>query len=1086
MGRLAAKLAAAAAFILLYAGAMLSCQSTGPTGKAFERTEPKKTAEDLRQEEGPDEERAMVTRFGLEMVFRQCKVVFPRGAFGNENTFVTLSFPREVHEGFIPLSAYAVDPAGARLERPALLSIHYFDDDLPPGAKENDIALVELVKGQWFPLGDYEVDGFNNIVTAPIERLGTYALMLLPPAKPLVNDPPVARIAYEVLPLEPTEEELAAEAEAGEAALERETPPEPEGEAAPEAEAQPRAEAGGDAAEAPPEIEAQEQPADEVKVESLEAELAEQGGEAPAVDGEPVLLDDGRLVETEETLKERRESFIIETPKEPKKPEPTLGARVKYSAADSSDPDGEIARYIWDFDADGVADVVSSTPEVTRRYETYGNILAILRVEDNQQPVASGLAFAGVTLVRDMLAPKLPLSVRAVAFPAEIPAGGKAVFGAMVTGGEPPYDFAWSFSDGTTSDEQAVLLAPLHSGELRGNLTATDASGRSYSRAVTVKVSERLQAPEGKPKLRVRPGTVYLDLPGKVSFEAAVENAREPASLKVDPGFGEPFITSKPSFAVTYENAGYYVLTATVTDRLGRSAKTFVPIAVTPGETGYAGAQAREQRVSFGLDYAGDGATVSFAARNLPSGARVAWDFGDGTKSEKPNPTKKYAKAGEYTVVLTVDSGIVRQTAVRRVPIGLGALAAAIDLREPVQGMSPFKLRPHAIVTGGKFPLFYRWKLGDAYSEEEFPEFVLTEPGAHQLQLTVLDARSNRYDAEPVSVSVTRNPKKFSYPVAYIARGEAGVKVMLSEFDGSSQSAFGLGPEAPVGVQLSPEGTGIALLDGRGFEVYDLAGGRQTAQFMPSRGQVEELFLTQVPELLAFNLLTDAGLSGYIQSEASGLLPVSDRDESVLDFAPSGTAMLLASAGKCRMVSVDRYTGALSQSVELFGPAVAGKLTADASTAFFLGRDHEIHQVDVASGIRAQLTHDGQPKHNLQVSRDGLTVAYSLAGGEIFVIRAGDDARMPYNLSAITGFKSEQWELAPDGRLVLGYGKAGEPEGLYLLNTSLDLRYAQAEQVGPYFFTESTPQFSLSSRQELFEPLLNPSGPPLEAAAKEL
>ena len=82
---------------------------------------------------------------------------------GNEDTFVTLSFPREAHEGFIPLSAYAVDPAGKRLEKPALLSIHYFDDDLPPGASEEDIALVELVKDQWFPLGDYEVDTFNNI-----------------------------------------------------------------------------------------------------------------------------------------------------------------------------------------------------------------------------------------------------------------------------------------------------------------------------------------------------------------------------------------------------------------------------------------------------------------------------------------------------------------------------------------------------------------------------------------------------------------------------------------------------------------------------------------------------------------------------------------------------------------------------------------------------------------------------------------------------------------------------------------------------------------------------------------------------------
>jgi PKD repeat protein len=54
---------------------------------------------------------------------------------------------------------------------------------------------------------------------------------------------------------------------------------------------------------------------------------------------------------------------------------------------------------------------------------------------------------------------------------------------------------------------------------------------------------------------------------------------------------------------------------------------------------------------------------IQFTDRSSDSEGKLAswnWDFGDGYKSTSQNPTHKYAKAGTYTVTLTVtdDEGV--------------------------------------------------------------------------------------------------------------------------------------------------------------------------------------------------------------------------------------------------------------------------------------------------------------------------------------------------------------------------------------------------------------------------------------------
>src|SRR4030042_4065141 len=157
---------------------------------------------------------------------------------------------------------------------------------------------------------------------------------------------------------------------------------------------------------------------------------------------------------------------------------------------------------------------------------------------------------------------------------------------------------------------------------------------------------------------------------------------------------------------------------------------------------------------------------------------------------------------------------------------------------------------------------------------------------------------------------------------------------------------------------------------------------------------------------------------------------------------------------------------------------MAGVLTADAERAFFLGLDSDVYSVETASGESARLTHDQMMKHSLQVSDDGLTVAYSLDAGDIVVIRSrGETQAMPVNLSALNGFGSHHRTLSPDGRLILAYSSRDDLSGLYMLNLAVDIQSDTGQELAPSFYAASTPTFAMSGHQDRFDVLLAPEGP---------
>ncbi|WP_435159590.1 PKD domain-containing protein [Haladaptatus sp. DFWS20] len=71
---------------------------------------------------------------------------------------------------------------------------------------------------------------------------------------------------------------------------------------------------------------------------------------------------------------------------------PTAGQSVTFDASKTSDPDGDIAEYRWDFDGDGSVDETTTKPKTTHTYEKPGKRTPTVTVADSENSTDSATA----------------------------------------------------------------------------------------------------------------------------------------------------------------------------------------------------------------------------------------------------------------------------------------------------------------------------------------------------------------------------------------------------------------------------------------------------------------------------------------------------------------------------------------------------------------------------------------------------------------------------------------------------------------------------------------------------------------------
>jgi hypothetical protein len=74
---------------------------------------------------------------------------------------------------------------------------------------------------------------------------------------------------------------------------------------------------------------------------------------------------------------------LVETPADPRINQP-----VTFDASSSFDPDGQIVKYEWDFNGDGIFDQTTTTPTTTYTYTTSGTRTVTVRATDNEGATA--------------------------------------------------------------------------------------------------------------------------------------------------------------------------------------------------------------------------------------------------------------------------------------------------------------------------------------------------------------------------------------------------------------------------------------------------------------------------------------------------------------------------------------------------------------------------------------------------------------------------------------------------------------------------------------------------------------------------
>lgn len=167
--------------------------------------------------------------------------------------------------------------------------------------------------------------------------------------------------------------------------------------------------------------------------------------------------------------------------------------QVTFDGSSSSDPDGAIARYVWDF-GDG------ATAEGALVQHTYGAGMfqAALTVYDNEgAPARTAVAIA--------VANQTPIAVVAATPDSGVPplaclfsaAGSYDPDGAIVS-------YAWDFGDGTTGAGLDVSHTYAAHGLYFATLTVTDAAAATASRTVTVFVGQNATLASSRFRLNFR------------------------------------------------------------------------------------------------------------------------------------------------------------------------------------------------------------------------------------------------------------------------------------------------------------------------------------------------------------------------------------------------------------------------------------------------------------------------------------------------------------------------------------------------------------------------------------------------------
>ncbi|MBI4699905.1 MAG: PKD domain-containing protein [Deltaproteobacteria bacterium] len=469
---------------------------------------------------------------------------------------------------------------------------------------------------------------------------------------------------------------------------------------------------------------------------------------------------------------------------------------ASFNAAGSSDPDGQIAKYEWDFEYDGKdfkGDAAG--PAVNHAFPKAGSFAVALRVTDND-------GAAGTTTHAITVTPNEPPSA-AMTGPSKVRVNELALFDGA--GSQDPdgkvVKYEWDFDYdgkvfGTDGSGPKATHAYAPAGSYLVALRVTDNDGDTDIDSQPIEVTPN-QAP--KPAI-AGPAQVRID--ELASFDGSGSTDPDGLVAKHEWDFdydGKLFDVNAtgPTVGTSYPKAGSYTVALRVTDNDGESTTTTHALVVTPNQAPSAALQGPVSvRIGELASFDGSGSTD-------PDGkiAKHEWDFDYDGKIFDVNATgatanTTYAKAGSYTVALRVtdnDGGEHIATAVlvatpNQVPVATLKAPTSVRIDQIASFDGSGSTDPDGLVAKHEWDFDYDGKIFDVNATGPTANTSYPKAGSYTVALRVTDNDGGEHIATAVLVVTPNQP-----PVASL-KGPAQVRInQIAGFDGSgSKDADGV------------------------------------------------------------------------------------------------------------------------------------------------------------------------------------------------------------------------------------------------------------------------------------------------------
>jgi PKD repeat protein len=411
--------------------------------------------------------------------------------------------------------------------------------------------------------------------------------------------------------------------------------------------------------------------------------------------------------------------------------EGAVGIAVDFDGTASSDPDGMITAFDWDF-----GDNMSGTgATVSHTYSGENNYNVTLTVTDNDGSSSSDVAQANIGA-----ASQPPVAVAGGPYTGTVQRTIQVDASASSDADGTVDVYSWDWDDGLTT--VSVVPTTGHSymdpGTYMVLLTVTDDSGEIGTDITEIVVGVGNIPPEASAGLPVM-GVAGME----VSFDGTGSIDPDGDMLAYEWDFGDGMIGSGESPTHTYMGADNYLVTLVVTDDGGAadSSATVAAIALTnlhplaEANGPYSGS------VGVDVDFDGTGSSD-------PDGTILCmhWDFGDDTNGTGETPSHAYMAAGNYSVTLTVidDDGAFTKD-FSSADIGGDNQSPVAKINGPYAGTVGVPVTFNA--SGSSDPdgyiVAFAWDFGDGSppGNGELPTHTYDAEGTYSVVLTATDDR---------------------------------------------------------------------------------------------------------------------------------------------------------------------------------------------------------------------------------------------------------------------------------------------------------------------------------------------------------